>query len=418
MKYIFFLLFIIFSIKSFSQSYELQKPKELKYLDLKIQRPIEIPFYAEDYFLPKDLKIKTKTFYNKIEEYDIKGNMLREEENNKLYKSNITYTYNNNILIKKVKTVIGNKEKIKREQEKTEEEIRRNAKSNGVYTTVNLETEDKETINIVNLDKNNKIISFSFKNYNLKDGKKELKAEDSYQVIYKGNQISEIKGKFNSEKYYYNGKLLTKKVCHNEGTSQTITETYSYQYDERQNLVSISISQIYSMNKFTQEDKKRVLDSANYDSKNRIIWQGLDNRFTTFKYDKKNNITESIFTNRNKLDDKKEYQYNDENELIKITNTQFRSEKNGNVPVFSKTFVYKNHLLKEILRSNGDILQNKIIYDYNEDGHIIKISEYNIDKSKNEANQEFLNSETNYSWNGKTMTIESKYGQPIIYTFY
>ena len=417
MKYLFTVFIFLVSIKSFCQHYQLEKPKELKYLDLMVERPSEIPVYAEDYFLPKNLKIKTIIFYNASEEYDINGNILREQKNIELYKTNILYTYDKNILIKKVKTVIGNKEKIKREQEKTEEEIRRNAKNNEIYSTVELETEDKETINTITLDNKNRIISFSYKYFNVKDSKKELKAENSYQVIYKGNQVSEITGNFKSEKYYYTGKLITKKICINLSdtrSSQTETETYTYQYDDKQNLVSISVFKTYSSNKFTQEEKIRVVDSANYDSKNRVIWHGTKNQFTTYKYDKKNNVTESIYSNRNKVDNKKEYEYNNNNEILKISEANFANVKNGNAQVFIKAFIYDKGLLKEIQRSSENILQNKIVYFYDEDKHIIKMSSYNIDKNK----KEMLSWEKNYSWRDKTMTIESKYGEPIIYTFF
>ena len=422
MKYLFTVFIFLVSIKSFCQHYQLEKPKELKYLDLMIERPSEIPFFAEDFFLPKDLKIKSQTDGNNLVEYDILENKILEKKISTFGEVETTYKYKNGILIEKHFLNKPNLENIKKENEREERFRKTRAYSpNDVYASVQYNTFEEEFIEKINSDKKNKITSFSYQAFKNEVGKKELVSEDIHQVLYKGNKVVEITGKSKSEKIFYTGNQITRKetVYIPKGVYPQISyENYIYLYDKNENLISIYSDQKYVQGEFIQVDKRRLMDSANYDNKNRVIWKGTKDRFTTFKYDKKNNVIESLSTKYKKLEEKNEHQYNDDNQILKQTNTVYRNERNGNIPVYSKTFVYKNNVLKEILKTSGDILQNKIIYNYNDDGHITKISEININKSNNEGQDEVTNWEKNYSWNGKTMTIESKYGQPIIYTFY
>ncbi|MBP0613273.1 hypothetical protein J8J42_09455 [Chryseobacterium sp. cx-311] len=422
MKYFYSILFIFLSLKSFCQNYHLEKPKELKYLDLIIERPKEPPTFTADLILPKNLIIKTIVSDDGLQEYDPTGKIVQELKNTDFYKTKTTYTYNKNILVEKVITIKGDKEKIAQAQEQmgNREKIRLNADGEAPYTTIVLEADDREYINKVNLDKKNTIIGFSYKEFYVKGPKKEVRSDNSYEVIYNGNQVSEIRGTQKSEKYFYTGKLLTKKVCINvpkEPSSQTTTETYFYQYDGKQNLVSIGLSKKYRLYENAWEESKRTLDSAGYDTDNRVIWHGLKGRFTTFKYDQNNNVTESVYTNYNELDSKKEYTYNTENEVTEIRLTNYKMLRNGIAPVFTQTFLYENHLLKEIQNSNN----SKVVYEYNKNGLITKISRYNVDPSgtnKRGDNVEYKSSETTFTWNGKTMTVEAKYRQPVIYTFY
>ena len=428
MKHPFLFFIFLISINFYSQNYNLPKPKELKYLDLFIEQPKELPFFEiPDNFNPKNLKIKSIISPDETIEYDFNGNILSEQKKDNFYTTERSYIYNNNTLVEKKTFINANKEKIDKKIKEDAAELRRQVDRNGRGSVATVGINDnynKVIINKVTLDKRNRLISYSYQEFKIENSVKELLSDDAYNISYEKGKVSEIKSKSDIEKYYYKGNFIIKKEYYHLATnsySQEIKIIFSFNYDKNKNLTAIWYDNTRSTKGKIDSHDKYLVDSANYDNQNRIIWKGTNRSFITYKYDIKNNITESIYTNSNKLDTKREYEYNNENKIAKITEIKYRYKKNDIIPTFIKTFLYQDNLLKVIQESSPNYPGSKTTFEYNDKAEIIRSSKYEPKRlsDHNTANNEYqLNSETKYTWEGKMLTIERKYQQPVKYTFY
>ena len=228
--------------------------------------------------------------------------------------------------------------------------------------------------------------------------------------------------------YFYEGNLLVRKESINGGTDvmhyQQNKKIYKYKYDKEKNLVAIyNVDEYYIKGKRNDNNTLSLKDSANYDNKNRMIWHGNKYRYETFKYDKNNNITEySKFRNdksEQKLDFRHEYEYYN-NKIVRYSETDNRFSTAPRS--YSQKLIYDNGLLKEIQNSSEKVpIGAKTVYEYNDKNQLIKISEYipKSFKNKNAPENEFELSEiTQYIYNDKTLIIKGKYSTIAEYIFY
>ena len=431
------ILFLLLSSIFYSaQNYTLDKSKELVYPELKIESPVNhltMFIFSRDYNTVNTNNIKSILSNNKLTEYDINGNIIRETKNDRLYEKKIIYKYKGDNLIEKRILSKVNKNNIEKEIKEQNRKAEQDIKRNGVATIENLKSEDEENIYSVELDKKNRIISTSWKDYKIINGDKKIVKDKTTRIEYSGDKITKIRTgdseSFFEGNYLYDGNLLIEKTSINGGTDaihyQQTKKINKYLYDKRNNLIAIyDVDEYYINGKRTDENKLWLRDSANYDEKNRIIWHGYKYRYETFKYDKNDNVIEFSKFNKDKsgekLDLKQEYQYNKNNNIIKFTEIDYRTT----TPRFSiQTLIYKNNLLKEIQNSSDKIaIGVKIVYEYNDRNQVIKKSEF-VPKQfsdKNAKENEFdLRDETIYLYDSKSLHIKNKNGNTLAeYTFY
>lgn len=415
------LLFFVcaISVNLYSQYYSLKKPSELNFLDPIIEKPKEFSFHEQkEYFNSKEFKIKSKLISDKLTEYNVNGNIISEK--NDLFNKKITYTYTGKILTEKKTITIANKKNISKKEQQQDKEINRQTLNSVGSTMVSKSvyiSDNREELETIDLDKNNKIIAFFYKDYKIDDAsKKALISDNSYKVSYNNGKISEINSKNKTEKYYYERDLLIKKEYLEAASnlfSQDKKEVYSYHYDTRKNLIAIWRDETVSRNGNIDGHSFYRIDSASYDNKNRVIWQGSKNSFKTFKYDSKNNILEVSDSRDNKIYLKNEYVYNSQNQIEKASIIFYKNEKEEGR--LFKNFIYNNDLLKEIQTGNDQ----KTVLDYNDKKDLIKVSEYRKPyQEKDKPPVDFrLDSETKYIWGTKSLSTENKYSSTK-YTFY
>jgi hypothetical protein len=413
------LLFVVFafSLQLHSQYYSLKKPLELKFLDPLIETPKEFSFNEQkEYFNTGKLKIKSKLIENKLTEYDVNGNIIREKDN--LYDKKITYTYKNKVLAEKKSVIATNKKNITEKEQQEDREISRQINngatmvSKGVYLS-----DDKESLETVELDENNNITAFAYKDYtNDHANKKDLTSDNSFKVSYDNGKISEIFSKNETEKLYYDKGLLAKKEYSKtalNSLSQDRKEIYTYHYDNKKNLIAIWRDETASRNGKVDAHSFFMIDSANYDSKNRVIRKGSKDSFTIYKYDTNNNVTETSDIQNNIISSKKEYVYNSQNQIERADVIFYKNGKEEGR--LFKIFIYDKNLLKEIQEGND----RKTVLDYDNKGNLIKLSEYRKPyQEKGKPPVDFRQeSETKYIWGNRSLSVENKY-LTIQYTFY
>lgn len=428
-----YIIFIFLSIFCSAQKYTLDKTKEFVYPELKIESPIDhlkmFRFFRN--YEPENYKIKSRFLDNILTEYDINGNIVSETSKDfNLYQKKTNFKYNNGILIEKITTSKADKEKIKRKNEESEREAKRDIKKNRIATVANFDAEDTESIYSAELDKKNRIISTKYENYKISNGEKQLSNEISTQIEYSGNKIKKIisgnSKNFYEVNYFYDGNILTKTESLNGGTNvyQQRKKTQNYTYDKQKNLVAIyEIQQYYINGKTNDSNKPRLIDSANYDNKNRIIWHGNKYRYETFKYDKNNNVVEYTKFDKDKsgetLKMKQEYEYDNKNNIIKYSENDNRFSS----PHFTaQNFTYVNGLLKQTQNSSEKFpIGAKTVYEYNDKNLLIKKSEYipTRFKDKNAPENQFeLREVTRYIYGDKTLIIKGENGTIAEYVFY
>lgn len=408
------------SINLYSQDYSLKKPLELNFLNPVIEKPKEFSFYEQkEYFNSKELKIKSKSVGDRLTEYDANGNIIIQKDN--LYDTKITYTYKGKVLSEKKTIKVANTKNIRnKEEQQTEEISRQTQNSNGstvVSKTVYL-SDNTEAFETVDVDRNNNITAFSYKEYKTYNtNKKELTSDNSYTVSYSNGKISEIDSKNESEKYYYDKDLLVKKEYSKTPANyllpQDRKEIYSYHYDTKKNLIAIWRDETVSRNGNIDGHSFYIIDSASYDSKNRVIWKGSENSFRTYKYDSKNNVLEVSDVRDHKIYLKNEYIYNAQNQIEKASIIFYKNEKEEGR--LFKNFIYDKNLLEEIQTGNDE----KTVFDYNGKSDLIKLTDYKKPyQEKDKPPVDFkLVSETRYIWGNKSLSVENRYST-IKYTFY
>lgn len=418
MKKIILFLFCDISILINSQDYSLKKPSELQFLDPVIKQPKEFYFTEKtEYFNTKGFKIKSKQTRDRLTEYDIKGNIVTEKDN--LYDKKISYNYKNKILVEKKITSVANRENIRREEDQEDREISRQI-SNGANTVAksNYLSYNTESLEITDLDKNNNIAAFSYRDYKTDNaGKKKLLSDNSFAISYNNSKISEISSKNETEKFVYDKDLLVKKEYSKKATNyllaQDVKKIFSYHYDKKKNLIAVWHDETVSRNGKVDAHSFYRIDSAKYDDKNRIIWKGSNDNFTTYKYDSKNNVAETSIVRNSKMFLKNEHIYNSQNKIGKSSIVFFKDGKEENRLVIA--FIYDKDLLREILQGNN----RKTVLDYDAERNLLKQSEYSKPyQEKDKPPVEFrLESETNYIWGDKFLSVENKYSTTK-YSFY
>ena len=430
------LFLLLFSIICHAQNYTLDKSKEFIYPELKIESPVDqfkMFIFARDYNTLNTEKIKS-VFSNKtLTEYDIKGNIIRISSSDKFYDKTTILVYRNGILTEKKMMSKVHKENVEKKIKEQNKKAQADMERNGIATVENLESEDTESIYKIELDKKERIISKSWKDYKIIDGEKNLIKDSNTKIEYSGNKITSIKTgnseSFFEEKYFYDGNLLIGKEGIDGGTDafryQKTKTIHKYLYDKRKNLIALyDVNEYYINGKRSDDNKLSLRDSAIYDEKNRIIWHGYKYRYETFKYDNNDNVIEFSKFNKNKLEEKlnlkQVYEFDTKNNIIKFTEIDFRTTS----PYSSvRKLIYKNGLLKEIQNSSEKTpIGGKFVYEYDDKNRLTKKSEF-VPKRflhKNAKENEFdLGDETTYLYGNKSLVVKNKYGNTIAeYTFY
>lgn len=377
---------------------------------LKIERPKkEIPTLELQILIKKDRKIKKISNKNgkDFTEYDINGNLIKKVTERDLFTITENYQYKNGILIKKTTTEIANEEEIKKENERN---MKRNESVSVFY-----KTENKEHIYSATLDHKNRILSYQNQKTITDENNNKNTNIQAYSVSYIKNKISEINAEDYHLKLFYEGKNLVKEIENSKNYYQHTRKIYDYSYDKNNNLIVIKFTKDYSQDGIKYDKQNTyTLDSANYDNKNRIIWAGTKNKYSTYKYFPNGRISEINNFEKQVNISKTEFFYEDDllTKLLEISYTH----KKINPVIFTSEFKYdKNRNLIEQKSyspfSKEDYIQ---LLEY-EEGKPIKYTDYyakeNDENLKTDYDQRVIY-EKDYT------IIDYKYGKKIYYEFY
>ena len=420
----------------FAQNYSIDKSKEFVYPKLEIKSPIDDlkMFHFLSDFKPKNYKIKSIFSNNILTEYDIDGNVISQTMNEfGLYNTRVIYEYKNGLLLKKTTTKKADKEKIEKENRENERRAVADMQKDGIATTALFDSQDTEVSYRAKLDKKDRITMISNNIYNLSSNEKKITSSKNTKIDYLGNKITRIyvgdDKNFYEMKYFYDGNLLTSQESIDGGTDimryQQHKEIYKYLYDNRKNLVAIyNVDEYYIKGRRNDKNSLSLKDSANYDIKNRMIWHGNKYNFSTYEYDKNNNVIKlSSFKKVQsgyKINVVQEYEYDKLNNLIKYSEFDYRYLENPKSS--SKKFVYENGLLKEVQTSSEKYSAgSKTVFEYNSKNQLVKKTEYYPKRFKEKdalENEFYVADETIYIYGEKSLIINGKYGKISEYIFY
>lgn len=400
LKTILFLSLFFKCLTSFGQF----KQPELKIIKPEIILPEDqIKDYAKSY----NKKLKKTIIDKATTEYDKNGNITKEitvfgpETNIKLY------TYKNNVLVEKIDSTVTDSREVKRLNDNN---IREAESSNEVsYAVALFEEHPTSWIYKAVLDKKNRVISYTSEQKKIGAYKSENWVHQT-NIVYDKDKILDVITNNVKEHYTYNGNLLVKSEKTFISGKINELEATDYSYDNNKNLIRIKYLRKKSYDGKVHENTSYTKDSAVYNTKNKLIWQGDKKRFMTYKYDSNNNITERCQYTDGKERSKDEYFY--ENKLLtKVIQTHNNSNKE--VFVITTNYNYKDGKLIGHQKGNEEYS-----YEYDDAGHLKKITKTNkyINKKTGEvAHQD--TTITNLIYNKNILTIQSKYDNNI-YEFY
>jgi len=383
---------------------------QFKSPQLKIERPNkDIPTLELEILIKKDKKIKKISDKNgkDFTEYDLNGNITKRVNARDLSTITENYEYKNGVLIKKTTTEIANEEEIKKENERN---MKRNESVSVFY-----KTENKEHIYSTTLDHKHRIISYQNQNIITDENNNKNTYTKVYSVSYIKNKISEITSEDYHLKFLYDGKNLVKEIENSKNYYQHTRKIYDYSYDKNNNLIAIKFTEEYSQDgiKYDKQNTYTV-DSASYDNKNRIIWTGTKNKYSTYKYFPNGKLSEINNFEKEVQTSKTEFFYED-NLLTKlleisythkkinplISTTEFKYDKNRNA-IESKSY---SPFSKE------DYIQ---LIEY-EEGKPIKYTDYYA--KKNDENLK-IDYDKRVIYEKDYTIIEYKFGKKLYYEFY
>lgn len=406
MKPIILFYFLLFSVFSFGQ---FQSP------EAKIILPeIKLPEHNLDYLKPLNKKLKKSIIDRKTKEYDENGNIIKEAVLEDNTTKITTYEYKKNVLIKKETITTSDEEKIKRANERAIQESKRD---NDITAIAIQNADNSKNLYLANLDKKNRVIAFS-NSYEIKrENGTSYKNVTEAEVLYEKGKIIEVKSKDRIEKYYYDKELLLKKETTIIQGESKETKTDECVYDANKNLIVIYQKTSNSFKDKITYNSSFVKDSAVYNSDNLLIWQGDKKRYTTYKYDVNNNVTERFQYQFGKEYVQEEFEYENK-QLVKMIRTIYSHKKDKEVEKNTSliTYKYDGTKLKEHYQTDSKTSYEMLItYEYDDQNRLKKIAD-SRKYSKSNTNINF--SETIFNYMPNALQVTEKYGNVKKYEFY
>ncbi len=406
MKPIILFYFLFFSVFSFGQ---FQSP------EAKIILPeIKLPEHNLDYLKPLNKKLKKSIIDRKTKEYDENGNIIKEAVLEDNTTKITTYEYKNNVLIKKETITTSDEEKIKRANERAIQESKRDNDINAIAIQ---NADNSKNLYLANLDKKNRVIAFS-NSYEIKrENGTSYKNVTEAEVLYEKGKIIEVKSKDRIEKYYYDKELLLKKETTIIQGESKETKTDECMYDANKNLIVIYQKTSNSFKDKITYNSSFVKDSAVYNSDNLLIWQGDKKRYTTYKYDVNNNVTERFQYQFGKEYVQEEFEYENK-QLVKMIRTIYSHKKDKEVEKNTSliTYKYDGTKLKEHYQTDSKTSYEMLItYEYDDQNRLKKIAD-SRKYSKSNTNINF--SETIFNYTPNALQVTNNYGNVKKYEFY
>ncbi|MFY8181010.1 MAG: hypothetical protein ACOVLG_04475 [Flavobacterium sp.] len=406
MKPIILFYFLFFSVFSFGQ---FQSP------EAKIILPeIKLPEHNLDYLKPLNKKLKKSIIDRKTKEYDENGNIIKEAVLEDNTTKITTYEYKNNVLIKKETITTSDEEKIKRANERAIQESKRD---NDITAIAIQNADNSKNLYLANLDKKNRVIAFS-NSYEIKrENGTSYKNITEAEVLYEKGKIIEVKSKDRIEKYYYDKELLLKKETTIIQGESKETKTDECVYDANKNLIVIYQKTSNSFKDKITYNSSFVKDSAVYNSDNLLIWQGDKKRYTTYKYDVNNNVTERFQYQFGKEYVQEEFEYENK-QLVKMIRTIYSHKKDKEVEKNTSLITYKSDgtKLKEHYQTDSKTSYEMLItYEYDDQNRLKKIAD-SRKYSKSNTNINF--SETIFNYTPNALQVTNNYGNVKKYEFY
>lgn len=398
--------FLLFSVFSFGQ---FQSP------EAKIILPeVKLPEHNLDYLKPLNKKLKKSIIDRKTKEYDENGNIIKETVLEDNTTKITTYEYKNNVLIKKETITTSDEEKIKRANERAIQESKRD---NDITAIAIQNADNSKNLYLANLDKKNRVIAFS-NSYEIKrENGTSYKNVTEAEVLYEKGKIIEVKSKDRIEKYYYDKELLLKKETTIIQGDSKETKTDECVYDANKNLIYINQKTTNSYKDKITHQSNYVKDSAAYNKANRLIWQGDKKRYTTYKYDVNNNVTERFQYQFGKEYVQEEFEYENK-QLVKMIRTIYSHKKDKEVEKNTSliTYKYDGTKLKEHYQTDSKTSYEMLItYEYDDQNRLKKIAD-SRKYSKSNTNINF--SETIFNYMPNALQVTEKYGNVKKYEFY
>lgn len=404
------LIFISYIFSNFSYG-------QFKSPEIKIIEPeIKLPENQLNYIKMFNKKLKKTIIDKKTTEYDESGTINKEIINDNPYKKTITYSYKNNIVIKKNIISEANSDEIKKSNFRTLRE-----KANESEVAIYDDRNDTESYHAI-LDKKNRIISYTIEKSN-KDNNSNKTSNYSYQtnILYDKNKIIEINRNNYKENYFYDKNVILKKeITQTQGETKNI-ETEEYLYDINKNLITIKLNKKTIFKEKTTYENNFTKDSASYDSKNRILRKGDKRNYTTYKYDSNNTLIERFQYQFGKEYSKEEFNY-ENNQMVNVTRTIFikknkdDQEQNSTIT----TYQYKgDQLVSYEISDSKKSFEKQISYDYDNENKLIKITTnttFYYPKTNYLPRTEKL--ETRFNYTSNSLQITEPYGNVKNYEFY
>lgn len=414
MKVLFSTFLIFFGLSCFAQ---FPRPD----VNIETPKPVKFPdnFNVVETF---GKPIKKKTIDKKTTEFDRNGNIIREFSNDGTYTNTTTYKYEKGILVEKITSKTPNSQAIQRENKNAfERASRENASEVAVMNDIEEEmiytatldkkgkiiayqTEERSKDNETNLQKQKK---------------------SSYKVLYQKGKITEIKSENDIELFFYEKDLLIKRertILSDDPNKNLIKkiETIDYKYDDRGNLIFRNPTSEYFYKKGSpqKESSFTYRDTASYDNKNRLVFHKKSLFSTRYEYDNQNRIISLTMYTDDKEGEKKQYFYTDD----KVTKVIVSSGRKNDSYTYETTITYnfdnRGLLTERIDYTNPKMeeIRSKSLYEYNDKNQILKITELMARKN---GSSEFDNfRETNYEYKTNILSIRSKYSNISVFEFF
>lgn len=406
MKLNFLFYLLLFSTFSFGQ---FQSP------EAKIILPeINFPEHNLDYLKSFNKKLKKSIIDRKTKEYDVHGNIIKETEIEDNTTKITTFEYKNNVLIKKETTTTSDEEKIKRANERAIQESKRD---NDITAIAIQNADNSKNIYLANLDKKNRVISFSNSYETKRENGTYYKNFTEAEVLYEKNKIVEVKSKNQIEKFFYDKNLLLKKeTTRIQGESKEV-KSEEYLYNANKNLIVIYQKTCNSFKDKITYNNSFVKDSAAYNEYDQLIWQGDKKRFTTYKYDANNNVSERFQYQFGKEYVQEEFEYKN-HQLVKMIRTIYSHKKDKEVEKNTSliTYKYDGTKLKEHYQTDSKTSYEMLItYEYDDQNRLKKIAD---SRKYSKSNMNINFSETIFNYSPNSLQVTEKYGNVKKYEFY
>lgn len=197
-------------------------------------------------------------------------------------------------------------------------------------------------------------------------------------------------------------------------------ETIDYKYDDRGNLIFRNPTSEYFYKKGSpqKESSFTYRDTASYDNKNRLVFHKKSLFSTRYEYDNQNRIISLTMYTDDKEGEKKQYFYTDD----KVTKVIVSSGRKNDSYTYETTITYnfdnRGLLTERIDYTNPKMeeIRSKSLYEYNDKNQILKITELMARKN---GSSEFDNfRETNYEYKTNILSIRSKYSNISVFEFF